>query len=93
MREIVQRITTITTEQARHQPTSFNLDKDLEARFAEQDRLLHERLAERPSRQPATPITIGCPQCGHDRLMGGSCDQCGYDDGTSFQPSADYNNH
>ena len=93
MREIAKRITTSTTEPS--QPSHFNLDPDLEARFVEQDRQLHDLPTTGkigPSRQPATPTTIGCPQCGHDRLMGGSCDQCGYDDGTSFQPSADYSN-
>ena len=71
--------------------SSFNLDTDLEARFVEQDRLLHEREAQ-IHRPPPTPTATGCPECGHDRIIGGSCDQCGYDDGTGFQPSADYNN-
>ena len=33
----------------------------------------------------------GCPQCASDRLIGGSCHDCGYDDGTGPVPSADYN--
>ena len=88
MRQIAQR-TTSPTEPA--QLSSFNLDTDLEARFVEQDRLLHEREAQ-IHRPPPTPTATGCPECGHDRIIGGSCDQCGYDDGTGFQPSADYNN-
>ena len=88
MRQIAQ-TTTSPTEPA--QLSSFNLDTDLEARFVEQDRLLHEREAQ-IHRPPPTPTATGCPECGHDRIIGGSCDQCGYDDGTGFQPSADYNN-
>lgn len=68
---------------------SFQLDPDLEARFAEQDRLLHEQKAE-PKPPPPTPA-VGCSHCGHDRLMGGTCDQCGYDDGSGFSPSPDFN--
>ena len=33
----------------------------------------------------------GCPNCGHDRMMGGSCNECGHEDGTEFRPSADFN--
>ena len=99
MREIVQRATetTSTTEDhPAHQPSSFNLDPDTEARLAEQDRLLHESTeafgfpAVGTIGPPPKP-TGGCPQCGNQRLMGGSCDQCGHDDGTGFRPSADYN--
>ena len=72
-------------------PSTFTLDPALEARFEEEDRLLHERLAHQPARQPAPPAATGCPACGHDLLMGGSCDQCGHDDGTGFSPSPDYN--
>ena len=72
-------------------PSTFTLDPDLEARFEEEDRQLHERLANQPARQPAPTASIGCPKCGHHRLMGGSCDQCGHDDGTGFSPNSDYN--
>ena len=88
MREIVQRTTGTTTTTEDDQPSHFNLDPDTEARLAEQDRLLHKLTSAEqfsPSRQPATPTTIGCAQCGHNRLMGGCCDQCGHDDGTGFQ--------
>ena len=88
MREVAQKTTTSKTEPS--QPSSFSLDPDLEARFAEQDRLIHEREAH--LHLPRPKPTDGCPQCGHNRLMGGSCDQCGHDDGTGFQPSADYSN-
>ena len=33
----------------------------------------------------------GCPNCGHDRMMGGSCNECGHDSGDTFTPSADWN--
>ena len=33
----------------------------------------------------------GCPQCGHDRLIGGSCDQCGHNIGIGFRMSPDWN--
>ena len=32
-----------------------------------------------------------CPQCASDRLIGGSCNVCGYDDGSEPRPSADWN--
>ena len=89
MREVVQKTTTSQTEPA--QPSTFSLDPDLEARFAEQDRQ-HTTNTKHILHLPRPKPTDGCPQCGHDRLMGGSCDQCGYDDGTGFQVSADYNN-
>ena len=99
MREIVQRATetTSTTEdQPAHQPSSFKLDPDTEARMFEADRLLHESTEALGfpavgSLAPPPKPTGGCPQCGNQRLMGGSCDQCGHDDGTGFRPSADYN--
>ena len=99
MREIVQRATetTSTTEdQPAHQPSSFKLDPDTEARMFEADRLLHESTEALGfpavgSLGPPPKPTGGCPQCGNQRLMGGSCDQCGHDDGTGFRPSADYN--
>ena len=77
----------VSAPEADDAPT-FKLDPDLEARFEEQDRLLHEHKAKTPP--PPTPA-VGCPDCGHDRLMGGSCDQCGYDDGTHFSPNPDKN--
>ena len=88
MREVAQKITTRNTEPA--QPSSFNIDPDIEARLAERDQLLHEQETRLPL--PAPTPREGCSQCGHNRLMGGSCDQCGHDDGTGFQPSADYSN-
>ena len=41
--------------------------------------------------RPAVSRVIGCPACGSDRLMGGSCDQCGHDIGSQFRASADWN--
>ena len=41
--------------------------------------------------RPAVSRVIGCPACGSDRLMGGSCDQCGHDIGLQFRASADWN--
>ena len=84
---------TITTDDDRahgHQPTHSD---EQEALFNERDRLLNlERAARFNARgtAPARP-TSGCPQCGHNRIIGGSCDQCGYDDGTGPQPNADFN--
>ena len=66
---------------------SFKLNPDLEARFEEQDRLRQEQ---RAKRTPPAPSAVGCPDCGYDRMMGGSCEQCGYDDGTDFSPNPDY---
>ena len=67
---------------------SFTLDPDTEALFEEQDR---RRQEQRAKRTPAPSPANGCPDCGHDRLMGGSCDQCGYDDSTGLGPSPDFN--
>ena len=93
MREIVQRTTAKDTSSTTEAST-FNLDPDLEARMVEQDRLHHEgekgvalSLDTHPTYRGG--VTGGDPNCGHDRMMGGSCDQCGYDDGTGFRPSAD----
>ena len=89
MREIVQRTTGSTTTTTEDElPSSFTLDPVIEARLAERDRLLHGR-EEHPL--PPPKQKAGCTQCGNQRLMGGSCDNCGHDDGTGFQPSADYN--
>ena len=62
-----------------------------EALFKEQDRLLQQQREARGRTSRRAPGGPGCPKCGHDRLMGGSCDQCGYDDGTGFTPNPDYN--
>ena len=73
-------------------PSTFNLDPDLEARFVEQDRLYHAG-EKGVALSLDTPQIYrgGCPQCGHERMMGGSCHECGYDDQTGFRPSADCN--
>ena len=70
-------------------PSTFTLDPDLEARFEEQDRLRQEQRAKRTP--PPAPSAVGCPHCGHDRMSGGSCNACGYEDGTGFSPNPDYN--
>ena len=59
----------------------------LEARFEAQDRLRQEQ---RAKRTPPAPSAVGCPDCGYGRMIGGSCEQCGYDDGTDFSPNPDY---
>ena len=66
---------------------SFKLNPDLEARFEAQDRLREEQ---RAKRTPPAPSAVGCPDCGYGRMIGGSCEQCGYDDGTDFSPNPDY---
>ena len=72
--------------------STFNLDPELEARMVEQDRLHHEGKKGVAFSLDIPPIYRGgCPQCGHDRMMCGSCNECGYDDGTGFTPSADKN--
>ena len=43
--------------------------------------------AEAPILKPSD----GCPACGHDRMMGGSCEMCGHDIGIGFRMSADWN--
>ena len=92
MRRIAQkaatRTPTITNDDDRahgHQPTH---SEEQEAIFQEHDRQLQQQ------RQAAfTPtadhLTESCP---HDRIIGGSCHTCGYDDGTGPVPSADHNN-
>ena len=59
-----------------------------EALFAEQDRQLQQKRAS----QLIQPVERTEDNCPHNRLIGGSCHDCGYDDGTGPQPSADYNN-
>ena len=58
-----------------------------EALFAAQDRQLQQqrKAAFTPT---ADHLTESCP---HGRIIGGSCHDCGYDDGTGPVPSADYN--
>ena len=62
---------------------------DQEALFAEQDRQLQQQrqAAFTPTADRLTENT-----CPHDRIIGGSCHDCGYDDGTGPVPSADFNN-
>ena len=94
MRETTQKATaertpTITTDADHaqgHQPTHSD---EQEALFQEHDRQLQQQ---REAKRPTLRRSPGCPECGHNRLIGGSCHDCGYDDGTGFQPSADYNN-
>ena len=72
--------------------STFNLDPDTEARMAEQDRRHHAgEKGVALSLDTPTPSRGGVQKCGHDRMMGGSCHECGYDDGTGFTPSADQN--
>ena len=74
-------------------PSTFKLDPDIEARFEAQDRLYHEG-EEQPSPQPAIPkkgVALSLDTL--PPYLGGvpGVDQCGYDDGTFFTPSADQN--
>ena len=43
------------------------------------------------AKRPVVTRVVGCPACGSDRLMGGSCEQCGHDTGSQFLASADWN--
>ena len=88
MRDIATKHKTSPVSAPEGEAPSFQLDPDLEARFAEQDRLLHVSKDE-PLRPPPRPLAVGCPHCGHERMMGGSCNECGYDDGTGFSPNPD----
>ena len=74
-------------------PSTFKLDPDIEARFEAQDRLYHEG-EEQPSPQPAIPkkgVALSLDTL--PPYLGGvpGVDQCGYDDGKGFTPSADQN--
>ena len=60
-----------------------------EALFKEHDRQLQQQrqAAFTPTADRLTENT-----CPHTRIIGGSCHDCGYDDGTGPVPSADFNN-
>ena len=81
MREVVQRLTATDTSSTTEAST-FNLNPELEARMVEQDRLYHEgEKGVALSLDTLPPYLGGVP----------GVDQCGYDDGTGFTPSADQN--
>ena len=48
-----------------------------------------EREIERLPKKSVASVVV--EDCLHERMMGGSCDQCGFDDGTDFSPSPDQN--
>ena len=80
-----ERLTRIRAERERADDEAF------EASLA--DRTARELRENTAASMPmlSSRVSLGCPACGHDRIMGGSCDQCGHDCGTGFRPSADWN--
>ena len=82
------RTPTITTDADLAHGQQLPISDEQEALFAEQDRQLQQqrKAAFTPRAEHLTENT-----CPHDRIIGGSCHTCGYDDGTGPVPSADYN--
>ena len=83
-----ERTPTVTTDHDLTHGQQLPISDEQEALFKEQDRELQQL---REAKRPTPRRSPCCPQCGHNRIIGGSCHECGYDDGTGPQPSADYN--